>query len=161
MRILMVCLGNICRSPLAEGLMKSKIAKAGLDWEVDSAGIGGWHAGDLPDRRSIAVAKHHGIDISEQRARQIRREDLRNFNLILAMDYSNLQQIEHLAAQVKDRKAQVEMILNYVNPAKDRSVPDPYYGDKEDFESVYQLLDEATERVMEALLGGTKQALTP
>lgn len=157
----MVCLGNICRSPLAEGLMKSKIAKAGLDWEVDSAGIGGWHAGDLPDRRSIAVAKHHGIDISEQRARQIRREDLRYFNLILAMDYSNLQQIEHLAAQVKDRKAQVEMILNYINPAKDRSVPDPYYGDKEDFESVYQLLDEATERVMEALLGGTKQALTP
>jgi protein-tyrosine phosphatase len=141
--------------------MKSKIAKAGLDWEVDSAGIGGWHAGDLPDRRSIAVAKHHGIDISEQRARQIRREDLRYFNLILAMDYSNLQQIEHLAAQVKDRKAQVEMILNYINPAKDRSVPDPYYGDKEDFESVYQLLDEATERVMEALLGGTKQALTP
>ena len=80
MKILMVCLGNICRSPLAEGILKHKVKNAGLDWIVDSAGIGDWHAGDLPDKRSIATAQRYNVDITDQRARQIRKEDLKKFD---------------------------------------------------------------------------------
>ena len=149
MRILMVCLGNICRSPLAEGILKDKVKRAGLKWEVDSAGIGDWHAGELPDQRSIAIARRFGIDITDQRARQIRKEDLLDFDLILAMDDSNLRQVQLLAKQLSQTKAQVEMIMNYSEPGKNRTVPDPYYGGIEGFEKVFQMLDEATDRILE------------
>jgi protein-tyrosine phosphatase len=152
MRILMVCLGNICRSPLAEGILKHKVKNAGLEWFVDSAGIGDWHAGDFPDKRSIAIAQRYNIDITDQRARQIRKEDLKNFDLILAMDDSNLRQIQLLAKQVQNPTAQIEMILNYSNPGKNQSVPDPYYGGMDGFEKVFQMLDEATERMLEEVL---------
>ena len=149
MRILMVCLGNICRSPLAEGILKDKVKRAGLKWEVDSAGIGDWHAGELPDQRSIAIARRFGIDITDQRARQIRKEDLLDFDLILAMDDSNLRQVQLLAKQLSQTKAQVEMIMNYSEPGKNRTVPDPYYGGIEGFEKVFHMLDEATDRILE------------
>ena len=150
MRILMVCLGNICRSPLAEGILKDKVKKAGLAWEVDSAGIGDWHTGELPDKRSISTARQYAIDISDQRARQIRKEDLLHFDLILAMDDSNLRQIQLLAKQVQNPKSQIEMILNYSAPGKNQSVPDPYYGGLDGFEKVFQLLDEATDKIVES-----------
>jgi len=148
----MVCLGNICRSPLAEGILKDKVKKAGLSWEVDSAGIGDWHTGELPDQRSITTARRYGIDITDQRARQIRKEDLHNFDIILAMDDSNLRQIQLLAKQVQNPTAQIEMILNYSNPGKNQSVPDPYYGGIDGFEKVYKMLDEATEKMLERVM---------
>ena len=113
MKILMVCLGNICRSPLAEGILKNKLLERGLDWTVDSAGTGFWHIGEPPDPRSVSTAKKYGLDISRQRARQIRPADLKEYDLILAMDSSNYQDILRLADNGR-QKSKVEMILNYV-----------------------------------------------
>jgi protein-tyrosine phosphatase len=137
MKILMVCLGNICRSPLAEGILKNKIKQAGLDWHVDSAGIGGWHAGGLPDKRS---------DLTDQRARQIKPSDLNDFDLILAMDKENYKGILGYAKTEKHR-SKVMLIMNFVNPKSDEDVPDPYYDGR--FELVYQMLDEACEAFLE------------
>ncbi|MFM2267243.1 MAG: hypothetical protein RL757_684 [Bacteroidota bacterium] len=154
MKILMVCLGNICRSPLAEGIMAAKIAKRGLDdWEVDSAGTGKWHVNSPPDSRSIKVAREQGVDISRQRARQISTADFEKFDLILAMDESNVDNILEFAAPAKraalDQK--IKIIRNYVIPNQNLEVPDPYYGRMEDFETVYQMLDEACDAVLDSL----------
>jgi protein-tyrosine phosphatase len=146
MKILMVCLGNICRSPLAEGILKNKVKQAGLDWAIDSAGIGGWHAGDLPDRRSIAVAKKYNIDLTDQRARQIKAADLDDFDWILAMDKENYKGILGYAKTEKQR-SKVALIMNFVNPKSDEEVPDPYYDGR--FELVYQMLDEACAAFLE------------
>ena len=143
MKILMVCLGNICRSPLAEGIMKQKVREAELDWEVDSAGTGHWHAGELPDRRSIVTAGQHGIDIRDQRARQFQVADFDHFDKIFVMDTQNLSDVLRLARS-DEHRAKVELILNYTHPGQDRSVPDPYYDD-DGFEEVFQLLDQACE----------------
>ncbi len=140
MKVLMVCLGNICRSPLAEGILKHKAQQAGLDWQVDSAGIGGWHAGELPDRRSIEVAKKHGIDIMGQRARKFNASDLDNFDLILAMDDENFDDILRHAKTHEQRK-KVHMIMNFSRPHKNERVPDPYYDGR--FQLVFNMLDEA------------------
>jgi protein-tyrosine phosphatase len=140
MKILMVCLGNICRSPLAEGILKNKIKQAELDWYIDSAGIGGWHAGDLPDRRSIAVAQKYGIDLTEQRARKIKASDLDEFDWILAMDKDNYRDILSYAKN-DNHRSKVVMIMNFINPKSNTEVPDPYYDGR--FELVYQMLDEA------------------
>jgi protein-tyrosine phosphatase len=140
MKILMVCLGNICRSPLAEGILKNKVKQAGLDWAIDSAGIGGWHAGDLPDKRSIAVAKKYNIDLTDQRARQIKATDLDDFDWILAMDKQNYKDILGYAKTEKQR-SKVALIMNFAHPKSDEEVPDPYYDGR--FELVYQMLDEA------------------
>jgi protein-tyrosine phosphatase len=142
MKILMVCLGNICRSPLAEGILKNKIKQAGLDWHVDSAGIGGWHEGDLPDRRSIAVAQKNNIDLTDQRARKIKASDLDTYDWILAMDKENYKDILSHAKTEKHR-SKVALIMNFVNPEAHHEVPDPYYDGR--FELVYQMLDEACE----------------
>lgn len=150
MKILMVCLGNICRSPLAEGIMKQKARKAGLDWTVDSAGTGHWHAGDPPDHRSIATARQKGIDITDQRARQFRQNDFDTFDLIFAMDPQNLRDVLRLAGN-ETHRAKVELILNQTYPGKDRAVPDPYYDD-DGFEEVFQLLDEACEAFVSKFL---------
>lgn len=147
MKILMVCLGNICRSPLAEGIMKNKIKKCGLGWEVDSSGTGSWHTGERPDRRSIAVARKHGIDITDQRARQLRPDDLTAFDLILAMDSSNYQNILQYA-KTKEEEKKVELIMNFRTPGKNENVPDPYWDDN-GFENVFQMLDEACESILE------------
>ena len=147
MKILMVCLGNICRSPLAEGILKRKLEDRGLDWTVDSAGTGFWHIGEPPDPRSVSTAKKYGLDISRQRARQIRPADLKEYDLILAMDSSNYQDILRLADNGQ-QKSKVEMILNYVDPGSNRNVPDPYWND-DGFDRVFHMLDEACERVIE------------
>ncbi len=145
----MVCLGNICRSPLAEGIMLRKIKAHQLAWEVDSAGTSGWHEGALPDRRSIAVAKAHGIDITDQRSRQFKHIDLDNFDLVLAMDSSNYSNIMRLANTDK-QKAKIHLILNFLYPNENRAVPDPYY--EGGFEKVYQMLDESCEKVVQSYI---------
>jgi len=139
MRILMVCLGNICRSPLAEGILQSKVS---ADVKVDSAGTAAYHIGELPDSRSIAVAKKYGIDLTNQRARKFTVNDFDTFDLIYAMDESNYQDILTLARNTED-KLKVKLILNEVDLNSNKSVPDPYYGGSNGFENVYQLLDEA------------------
>ncbi|MGK0388289.1 MAG: protein-tyrosine phosphatase [Maribacter sp.] len=147
MKILMVCLGNICRSPLAEGIMKTKIQEAGLDWKVDSAGTGSWHVGKLPDSRSIDVAKKHDLDITDQRAKQFQSYDLDNYDLVFAMDASNYQDINRLAKN-DSQKNKVHLIMNMASPGMNQGVPDPYWGD-DGFENVYQMLDLACDKVIE------------
>jgi len=147
MKILMVCLGNICRSPLAEGILKNKAISNNLDWEVDSAGTSSFHNGELPDSRSIAVAKQHGIDIIDQRSRLFVKEDLDQFDLILAMDSSNYQNILKLASS-EEQKEKVKLIMNYEKPGYNQAVPDPYWNN-DGFEGVYQMLDRACDKIIE------------
>ncbi len=144
MKILMVCLGNICRSPLAEGILKAKLKEKNLNWQVDSAGTSSWHINSLPDSRSIAIAQKNGIDITDQRARQFKTSDLEDFDLILAMDADNYNTILDKAS--KEQAYKVKMILNYSYPNENRRVPDPYYNDG--FEQVYQLLDAACDQII-------------
>lgn len=143
MRILMVCLGNICRSPLAEGIMKQKALESGLSWTIDSAGTGHWHAGEMPDHRSVATARRYGIDITGQRARQIQARDFESFDKIFVMDTQNLRDVLRLASNEAHRN-RVELILEQTYPGENRSVPDPYYDD-DGFEEVFRMLDAACE----------------
>lgn len=147
MKILMVCLGNICRSPLAEGIMKEKIKNHNLDWEVDSAGTSSHHAGELPDPRSIKAAKDKGLDITDQRSRPFRGYDLETFDLIFAMDTSNYNDIMR-HAQNEDEKSKVKMIMNEVTPGENVSIPDPYYGEF-GYANVYEMLDKACDKIIE------------
>ncbi|WP_299104180.1 low molecular weight protein-tyrosine-phosphatase [uncultured Tenacibaculum sp.] len=147
MKILMVCLGNICRSPLAEGILQSKVNDS---VKVDSAGTSGFHQGELPDSRSIAVAKKYSIDITNQRSRKFTANDFREFDLIYAMDVSNYRDILSLASTEEDR-GRVKMILNESYPNENRNVPDPYYGGDMGFENVYSMLDEACEIIASKL----------
>jgi protein-tyrosine phosphatase len=135
MKILMVCLGNICRSPLAHGVMDHLVQENGLNWEIDSAGTGNWHVGSPPDQRSIAVAKAHGIDISEQRARQIQVSDFNVFDHILVMDEENLKNVLALAPNTAHRE-KVRLLLG------NEVVPDPYW-DNNLFEPVFQMVQKA------------------
>lgn len=144
----MVCLGNICRSPLAEGILRHQLKEAGImDWEIDSAGTGGWHGGELPDRRSIEVAKKYDIDITSQRARKLNGYDLENFDLIFAMDASNYNDILKLS-QNKAERDKVKLIMNEAYPGQNKQVPDPYYNDN-GFEEVFQMLDKACGKIIE------------
>ena len=139
----MVCLGNICRSPLAEGILKSIADPEKV--EVDSAGTAGYHVGSKPDERSISVARKHGIDISGQRCRKFRPEDFHHFDLIFAMDRDNLRQI--LANCPSDNlKEKARLLLRESNKVVDE-VPDPYYGGDDGFEEVYRLIFEACEAI--------------
>lgn len=149
MKILMVCLGNICRSPLAEGIIRAKLMRVPGNFEVDSAGTGGWHSGENPDARSIKVARMHGIDISEQRARQLIKDDLQRFDLIFAMDQSNLRNIRQLSTPENYHKTHLYLEFAGFGIA---DVPDPWYGDFSDFEQVYRLLDTTAERVIQRLV---------
>lgn len=147
-RVLMVCLGNICRSPLAEGILKSKI-----DTDktlVESAGTGGWHVGELPDPRSVEVAQNHQIDITYQRCRKFTYADFENFDWIYVMDRSNLADVLSLARNEQD-KQKVRLILNEIQQGENLDVPDPYYGGDRGFENVYQMLDEACEVISNKL----------
>lgn len=146
MKILMVCLGNICRSPLAEGILQNKLAQHQLQWVVDSAGTGAYHVGEKPDPRSRAVAEKYGLDISQQRARQFVANDLEEFDFIFAMDSSNKRNILDLATKPEQRE-KVHLILEFTG-ANDANVPDPYWNDN-GFEQVYQMLDMACSRVLE------------
>jgi Protein-tyrosine-phosphatase len=140
MRVLMVCLGNICRSPLAQGILEHKMREHNLDWEIDSAGTGAYHIGDLPDPRSISKAQEHGIDITDQRARRIVPRDLAYYDHILAMDTANYRDIVQMDIN-KDYLDKIKMVLNYVYPKQNMPVPDPYYDDS--FQNVYELLSKA------------------
>jgi len=146
MKILMVCLGNICRSPIAEGIMKSKIERYGLQWRVDSAGTGAWHVGECPDERAVGISKKYGVDITYQKARQFSPYDFGRFDRIYTMDASNYRDVLQLALS-DDEKQKVEMILNELFPGENRQVPDPYYND-EGFDEVFKMLDEACERII-------------
>jgi protein-tyrosine phosphatase len=138
-KVLMVCLGNICRSPLAEGILQSKLPKK--DYFIDSAGTSNYHIGAEPDKRSILTAKKFGIDISQQKCRQITKSDFETFNYIYVMDTSNYKNVIAIAPDEKS-KQKVKVILNEIKPTSDLEVPDPYYGEMEDFEHVFHLLDE-------------------
>jgi protein-tyrosine phosphatase len=139
-KILMVCLGNICRSPLAEGILKAKTNH--LDVVVDSAGTAAYHVGEQPDIRSIEIANKYGIDLTSQRARQFSVNDYDEFDKIYAMDSSNYANIISLARDERDRN-KVDVILNESNPKSFQSVPDPYYGGENGFQNVYDMLDQA------------------
>lgn len=147
MKILMVCLGNICRSPLAEGILAKKAIEHNLNITTDSAGTAAYHVGNLPDERSIEVAKKYGIDLMNQRARQFRLQDFEEFDIIYAMDSENYNNILKLASSVDDEN-KVKLILNEIEPDSNSSVPDPYYGGDEGFENVYQMLNLACEKVV-------------
>ncbi len=136
----MVCLGNICRSPLAEGILRSKVE--GKSVLVDSAGTGNYHVGDPPDRRSIQIAKKYGLDISNLRGRQFTATDFDTFDLIYIMDESNYTNVLRLARTEED-KAKVRFILDEVYPGQKFNVPDPYHSEMHAFESLFRMLDEA------------------
>lgn len=138
----MVCLGNICRSPLAEGILQSKVNANKIF--VDSAGTAAYHIGNKPDERSIQVADKYGINIKNQRARKFVVKDFDEFEIIYAMDESNFENILSLARN-EDDGLKVKMILNETHPNQNFSVPDPYYGGNQGFNSVYKMLDEACE----------------
>jgi protein-tyrosine phosphatase len=146
--ILMVCLGNICRSPLAEGVLRHKLEEAGIkNVRVDSAGTSDYHVGDCPDIRSAQNAKSHGIDISKLRGRQFSVEDFDAFDLIYVMDASNYKNVMALARNESD-KAKVDLLLNAKWPGKNIAVPDPYYGGADGFEKVFQLVNEACKEIV-------------
>lgn len=148
--ILFVCLGNICRSPLAEGVFRAVLAERGIegDFTIDSAGTGGWHAGSAPDPRSVAVAAQHGIDISAQQARKVVASDFERFDLILGMDRSNVDDLNTLAPQHGDGR--VELFLGHAT-GRAQDVPDPYYGGEEGFVAVYRMIREASEALANRL----------
>jgi len=143
----MVCLGNICRSPLAEGILQHKANENSLTIEVDSAGTTAYHVGNLPDERSIEVAKKYEIDLTNQRARQFQAKDFQEFDLIYAMDAENYNNILKLSSSKEDEE-KVKLILNEIEPESNSSVPDPYYGGKDGFENVYQMLDLACDKII-------------
>jgi len=156
MNILFVCLGNICRSPIADGVMRQLVTEYALDWEIDSAGTGGWHAGEPPDRRAIHIAKRYGVDISHLRARQFAYDDFKRFDKIYALDLKNLQDILKLARTDKDR-AKVELFLEAAYPDRREGVKDPWYDDGL-FEPVYQEIHAACDHIRQRLtiLGGSR-----
>ena len=149
-KILMVCLGNICRSPLAEGILKAKLPNT-TAITVDSAGTAAYHLGKTPDPRSIAIARTHGIDITQLRGRQFEIKDFDDFDLIYTMDTSNFKHIIALSRTDEDR-LKVNLILNELTPGEDLSVPDPYYGGDQGFKNVYDMLDKACDRILEKLI---------
>lgn len=144
----MVCLGNICRSPLAEGLLKSKVENTKV--LVESAGTGGWHVGELPDARSIAVARKNGLDITDQRAKKFSTYDFTIYDYIYVMDNSNYRDVVQLANSTEEKK-KVKLILNELFPDENVDVPDPYYGGDYGFDNVYKMLDEACEKIAQNL----------
>jgi protein-tyrosine phosphatase len=147
--VLFVCLGNICRSPLAEAAFREAAARAGLEAKVDSAGTGDWHVGEPPDRRAQAIAREHGVDISHLRGRQIALEDYRRFTHILALDADNLDGVRRLAPN--DATAEIALLLDYVEGRAGEAVADPYYGGPEGFRATWADVTEAAEALVETL----------
>ncbi len=148
-RILTVCLGNICRSPMAEGILRQKTTERQLHLEIDSAGTGNYHIGESPDHRAVETMRQHQIDIGNLAARQFVREDYDRFDLILAMDVQNHADILALSRNKEDEN-KVKLVLSYL-PETDapESVPDPYFGQRDGFAYVYDLLDRAIEAMLE------------
>lgn len=151
MKILMVCLGNICRSPLAEGILREKVKD--LNVETDSAGTSAYHVDEAPDTRSIQIGRKHNINISDLRGRQFVVEDFDRFDIIYVMDQSNYHNVLLMARNDED-KSKVKYILNEIEPKSNAEVPDPYYGGDMGFENVYKMLDAATDNIVEKIKNG-------
>ena len=149
-KILMVCLGNICRSPVAEGVMRKIAEEEGLSVLVDSAGTSNYHIGENPDRRSAMNAKKNGIDISMLKARQFTKDDFFEFDYILVMDESNYQNVVKLAPN-QELVSKVDFLLNKIYPKQNLPVPDPYFGKEDGFEEVFQLVTKACKAFSEEL----------
>lgn len=144
--ILFVCLGNICRSPLAEGIFRDRAVRAGLDLVIDSAGTGDWNVGKAPDPRAQAVARKHGLDIADMRARQVTGEDFHRFTDIFAMDASNLSNLR--ALQPDGSRAQLSLLLDHVPGRAGEAVADPYYGDDSGFDVTWAEVSEAVDALV-------------
>jgi protein-tyrosine phosphatase len=156
MRILFVCMGNICRSPTAEGMFRHIAAQdAGVDWEIDSAGTHDYHIGESPDKRAIAAAKQRGIDLTGLRARKIELNDFERFDLILAMDRENLSTLQQCAPTAAHER--IKLVMDFARDAYTREVPDPYYGGPKGFEEVLDLLEQASHGLLAELLEHTGQ----
>jgi protein-tyrosine phosphatase len=155
-RILMVCLGNICRSPTAEGVLRHAAQAAPqLDLEIDSAGTGDYHVGAAPDARAVRAARARGIDLSELRARQVTRADFERFDLVLAMDRANLRALERL--RPADSRAQLKLFMDYAPQLGVREIPDPYTGPAAGFERVLDLTAAAAQGLLSSLQEGAQQ----
>ena len=148
MKILMVCLGNICRSPLAEGILKDKAAKAGLNWEIDSAGTNGFHVGESPHPLSQKVAKKRGIDISQQISRQFVTEDFQRFDIIYAMASDVIDEMKQISKNKFDA-SKVKLLLDEVFPDQHADVPDPWYGPEAGYYDVFDVIEDACEKIIE------------
>ncbi len=146
----MVCLGNICRSPLAEGILQDKVKKAGYHWTVDSAGTAGYHIGEQPHPLSQKTARAYGINISEQRCRQFLAGDIQAFDKIYVMDQDNYREVKRISGSLWDH-TKVSLILDPLYPGENREVPDPWYGTEKDYQMVFGLLDKACNRLLEIL----------
>jgi len=155
-RILFVCLGNICRSPMAEGVFRRTAEEAGLAhlFEIDSAGMGDWHAGQAPDQRAQEAAHARGVDISAQSARKIELEDFDSFDLVVAMDGSNIADLEEIAPHAGRRK--IRRFLDYAPHVDAQDVPDPYYGGRQGFDHALDLIEAAADGLLTDLTGKTK-----
>ncbi|HYC73868.1 low molecular weight protein-tyrosine-phosphatase [Brevundimonas sp.] len=150
--VLFVCLGNICRSPLAEAALRVEAERSGLDLIVDSAGTGNWHAGEPPDRRAIAVARRHGVDISGLRARQVRPDDFRRFTHIVALDHDNLSDLRKLAPA--DAMAELSLLLDHVEGRAGQAVADPWFGDEAAFDVTWAEVTAAAKGLAARLRAG-------
>lgn len=152
MRVLFVCLGNICRSPTAEGVFRRRVREAGLEERIhiDSAGTGGWHVGKAPDSRTCRAARLRGYDLSGLRARQFQREDFERFDLVLAMDHSNLRHIQ--AMRPATARAELDLFLRRYDMTLDE-VPDPYHGGEDGFEQVLDLIEGASDALLAEIKG--------
>ncbi len=146
----MVCLGNICRSPLAEGILRHKLHQSKVQAIVDSAGTAAYHVGEAPDSRSVEVAARHGVSLKGQRARAFSVEDFDRFDRIYAMDKANYRHLISMARNQADRD-KTDLILNLSHPGSNREVPDPYYGGRDGFQKVYDMLDEACDILIDEL----------
>ncbi|HTB51238.1 MAG TPA: low molecular weight protein-tyrosine-phosphatase [Ferruginibacter sp.] len=147
MKILMVCLGNICRSPLAEGILEKKIQEAGLNWIVDSAGTNGYHVGESPHRLSQKVAEEHGIDISKQITRKFVKEDFGRFDRIYAMAEDIVDEMKMISREKYDA-SKVELLLNELYPGQNRDVPDPWSKPESAYHEVFELIDKACDAII-------------
>jgi protein-tyrosine phosphatase len=148
MKILMVCLGNICRSPLAEGILQHKAWKAGLNWSIESAGTNGYHNGDAPHLLSQKVARLNGIEICNQRSRRLTPEDFNKFDKIYAMSADVIHEMKWIAKSKYDA-SKVELLMNELKPGKNLDVPDPWYGPEPGYHEVYKMIEMACEAIVE------------
>lgn len=148
MKILMVCLGNICRSPLAEGILQQKAASAGLNWQVESAGTNGYHTGEAPHKLSQKVAKMNGIDISCQRARNFTAQDFEQYDKIYAMAADVIDEMKWIAGNKFDA-TKVELLMNELHPGKNEDIPDPWYGAEPGYHQTYEMINKAADAIIE------------